>query len=130
MASWGEMFRRYGVRVPNRGRHYFNEGDEVVTATQQLIPHFQVKHVAMAKFLEERKADPKIVQGAKDYACSVCLETGNCFRTKAGKASGHTSRCGSSTCLHTAWMKPLSSIKQQPLGVPLRIGMRPLFMAG
>ena len=29
----------------------------------------------MAKFLEERKADPKIVQGAKDYACSVCLET-------------------------------------------------------
>ena len=48
LASWGELFRRFGARVPNRGRHYFNEGDEVATATQQLIPHFQVKHVVMA----------------------------------------------------------------------------------
>ena len=49
MASWGEMFRKFGVRVPNRGRHYFSEGDEVAIATQQLIPHFEVKRVVMAR---------------------------------------------------------------------------------
>ena len=47
--SWGELFRRFGVRVVNRGRFYFSEGDEVVNATQRLIPHFQVKHVVMAR---------------------------------------------------------------------------------
>ena len=47
--SWGELFRDFGNRVINRGRFYFNDGDEVVQATQRLIPHFQVKHVVMAR---------------------------------------------------------------------------------
>ena len=28
-----------------------------------------------AKFLGERKAEPEIIQGARDYSCRVCLKT-------------------------------------------------------
>ena len=49
VGSWGDLFRRFGVRVKTRGRFYFNEGDEVVAAAQRLTPHFQVKQVVMAR---------------------------------------------------------------------------------
>ena len=49
VGSWGELFRRLGARVKTRGRFYFDEGDEVVAAAQRLTPHFQVKHVVMAR---------------------------------------------------------------------------------
>ena len=29
----------------------------------------------MVKFLSEHKADPRIIQGAKDFSCSTCLES-------------------------------------------------------
>ena len=62
--------------VPRHGPAYLSLSENEKREIGRL--HQNLGHpdaAVMAKFLEERKADPRIVQGAKDYSRSVCLET-------------------------------------------------------
>ena len=62
--------------IPRHGPGYLRLSDEQKKEISRL--HNNLGHPSadmFAKFLGERKAEPEIIQGARDYSCSVCLET-------------------------------------------------------
>ena len=63
-------------KIPRHGPGYLRLEEQEkreLGRTHQNLEHPET--AVLVKFLEERKASPHIIQGAKDFTCSVCLET-------------------------------------------------------
>ena len=61
---------------PPRGPGYLNLSEQEKRELGRI--HQNLGHpdaAVLVKFLEERKASPRIIQGARDFTCSVCLES-------------------------------------------------------
>ena len=62
--------------IPRHGPGYLRLTEDQKKELCRLHNNLGHPNVEMfVKFLEERKAEPEIMQGARDYSCSVCLET-------------------------------------------------------
>ena len=64
------------VMIPRHGPGYLRLGEQEKRDLGRL--HQNLGHPdtgTMVKFLTERKADPRVIQGAKDFSCSTCLES-------------------------------------------------------
>ena len=62
--------------VPRHGPGYLELTKEQKLELSRL--HHNLGHPAVevfVKFLQERKAEPALIRGARDYSCSACLET-------------------------------------------------------
>ena len=62
--------------IPRHGPGYLDLSKEHKTELSRL--HHNLGHPAVevfVKFLQERKAEPALIRGARDYSCAACLET-------------------------------------------------------
>ena len=62
--------------IPRHGPGYLELSKEQKTELSRL--HHNLGHPAVGvfvKFLQERKAEPALIRGARDYCCATCLET-------------------------------------------------------
>ncbi|CAE7262600.1 RE1 [Symbiodinium natans] len=73
----GPLIQGYPPRsVPRHGPGYFALGESEKRELVRL--HNNLGHPCtetFVRFLQERKAEPALIQGARDYSCSTCLET-------------------------------------------------------
>ena len=76
-AEDGPLIQGYPPRsVPRHGPGYFALGESEKRELVRL--HNNLGHPCtetFVRFLQERKAEPALIQGARDYSCSTCLET-------------------------------------------------------
>ena len=64
-------------RIPRHGPGYLRLGEREKNELVRLHNNLGHPNVDMfVKFLQERKVEPALIQGARDFECSTCLETG------------------------------------------------------